>query len=185
MATGPRVDLTSFQLTDLEAVHTYTSNPEVCRYSLWGPNSLAETEAFLTDAMDARVGRVMAAVLFSGKVIGSTSIWVTDEIHGVGELGYTLNPEYWGQGLATEVAQLLITVGKERLGLNTVEATCDPRNTASIRVLEKSGFVFAERRALAGEPIRGRDESLVYVLNPLGTNENQDASFDHQNMETL
>jgi len=163
-AVGPKVALAEFIALDLAAVHAFASNPEVCRYSLWGPNTLAETEYFLADAMAAQPGRVMKAVMVEEKVIGSAAIWQTDETHRVGELGYTLNQDYWGQGFATEVAGLLIELGREELGLHRIEATCDPKNAASIRVLGKCGFAQVERRPIAIEPNSRRSESLVFAL---------------------
>ena len=163
-AIGPRVALAGFLARDLMQVHAYTSDPEVCRYSLWGPNTLAETESFIADAMIARPGRMMTAVMMEGKVIGSAAIWRTDDTGLVGEMGYTLNQDYWGQGLATEVAGLLIQLGCEKLGLRRIEATCDPQNAASIRVLEKSGFALIQRRPIANKSNSCRSESLVFAL---------------------
>jgi len=163
-AIGPRVALAGFLARDLMQVHAYTSDPEVCRYSLWGPNTLAETESFIADAMIARPGRMMTAVMMEGKVIGSAAIWRTDDTGLVGEMGYTLNQDYWGQGLATEVAGLLISIGREKLGLRRIEATCDPQNAASIRVLEKSGFALIQRRPIANKSNSCRSESLVFAL---------------------
>lgn len=165
MAIGRRVELAEFLRSDLDAVHAYTSNPEVCRYSTWGTNTLAETGEFLADAMERQPGRIMAAVMVAGKVIGSAAIWRTGETQRAGAMGYTLNQEYWGQGFATEVANLLLKLGFEKLGLTRVEATCDPGNAASIRVLEKSGFRFVQRRVATEPAVGGRKESLVYALN--------------------
>ncbi|UYQ76479.1 GNAT family N-acetyltransferase [Glutamicibacter sp. JL.03c] len=129
-----------------------------------GPNILAETEAFLADAMISRPGRVMTAVMVEAKVIGSAAIWRTDDAQLVGEMGYTLNQDYWGQGFATEIAGLLIQLGRERLGLRRIEETCDPENAASIRVLEKSGFARDQRRPIASQSNSRRSESLMFAL---------------------
>lgn len=163
-AVGPRVALAGFLARDLMQVHAYTSDPEVCRYSLWGPNTLAETESFIADAMIVRPGRMMTAVMMEEKVIGSAAVWRTDDTGLVGEMGYTLNQDYWGQGLATEVAGLLIQLGCEKLGLRRIEATCEPQNAASIRVLEKSGFALIQRRPIANKSNSRRSESLVFAL---------------------
>ncbi|KUM31441.1 hypothetical protein AQ436_13485 [Arthrobacter sp. EpRS66] len=163
-AIGPRVALAGFLARDLMQVHAYISDPEVCRYSLWGPNTLAETESFIADAMIVRPGRMMTAVMMEEMVIGSAAIWRTDDTGLVGEMGYTLNQDYWGQGLATEVAGLLISIGREKLGLRRIEATCDPQNAASIRVLEKTGFALIQRRPIASQSTSRRSESLVFAV---------------------
>jgi len=63
------------------------------------------------------------------------------------ELGYLLQPELWGQGLATELACALIEwhfihpdpqLSKDLLALAVTE------NTGSLKVLEKAGFHFVK-----------------------------------------
>lgn len=57
------------------------------------------------------------------------------------ELIYALLPEFRGRGLASELAAALVTHGFETFGFTRILATVDPANTASIRILEKSGFI--------------------------------------------
>lgn len=58
------------------------------------------------------------------------------------ELGYALMPAYWGQGLATEMAEGCLRVGRDHLGLTNIVAYALPTNVASRRVMEKVGFVY-------------------------------------------
>ena len=53
------------------------------------------------------------------------------------EVGYGLVPDFWGQGLATELARESVRVGFEVLGLPSFTL---PTNGRSRRVMEKSGF---------------------------------------------
>lgn len=55
-------------------------------------------------------------------------------------LGYKLDGEYINQGYATEAIQGLVTNAFETLKLHRIEANVMPRNTPSLRVLEKCGF---------------------------------------------
>lgn len=56
------------------------------------------------------------------------------------ELGYLLEPQQWGRGLATQAAQTVLEDGVDRLRLVQVLATVHPDNRASQRVLEKLGM---------------------------------------------
>ena len=58
------------------------------------------------------------------------------------ELGYGLHAEYWGKGLATEIARELLRLGTTELGLATLVAITTRANIASQRVLEKTGLVY-------------------------------------------
>ena len=137
---GPHLALARFEPGDVEAVHLFASDPEVCRFTGWGPNTLDETRAFVDEAVKRHSDRYDLAVLHGNDLIGSASVWTTSPEHRVGELGYTIRRDCWGRGHATEVARLLVELGFGKLGLERLAATCDPDNLASVRVLEKAGL---------------------------------------------
>jgi ribosomal-protein-alanine N-acetyltransferase len=56
------------------------------------------------------------------------------------EIGYGLLPEYWGQGIMSEVVEKLIDFGFNELKLHKIYGRITPGHDASIRVLEKFGF---------------------------------------------
>ena len=62
------------------------------------------------------------------------------------ELGYWIGRPYWGLGYVTESCDALIKELEDTLGPQTVTASVFTDNLASMRVLEKLGFV------KAGEP---------------------------------
>lgn len=57
------------------------------------------------------------------------------------ELGYRLGKPHWGKGYASEIARASARVGFERFGYGCLVAVSYPENTASRRVLEKTGFI--------------------------------------------
>jgi RimJ/RimL family protein N-acetyltransferase len=61
---------------------------------------------------------------------------------GVGEIevGYGLVPEFWGRGLATELAAVAVRTGFHALHLKALVCFALPDNRASRRVMEKVGF---------------------------------------------
>jgi [ribosomal protein S5]-alanine N-acetyltransferase len=58
------------------------------------------------------------------------------------ELGYRICRDYWGQGYATESAQLLLSHALNRLNLTPIVAAVDPLNIASERVLQRIGMQY-------------------------------------------
>lgn len=56
------------------------------------------------------------------------------------ELAYALRAEYWGLGLATEMALAILQVGFQQLGIQDVVCFTLTTNSASQRVMEKVGF---------------------------------------------
>src|SRR4051812_11344824 len=61
------------------------------------------------------------------------------------EIGWWLRPEYWGKGLATEVAAAVMEYGWRTFGLQRLISVSHPENRASIRVMEKLGMTFDRR----------------------------------------
>ena len=134
----------------------------------WGPNSLEETTQFVAevvaDAAEHKRLRYCLAVEYDGQLIGAGELWITDWYNECAEIGYVLHPAYWGQGFATEMANVLLAFGFEQLGMHRIFATCDPKNIASFSVLEKDGFQ-SEGRIRDHLRINGgwRD-SLIYSM---------------------
>ena len=61
--------------------------------------------------------------------------------HFKAELGYSLNPSYWGNGYATEAAREVISFGFDYLDLKRIEVGTFLDNYQSQRVCEKLGFI--------------------------------------------
>ncbi|NMD57477.1 GNAT family N-acetyltransferase [Tsukamurella conjunctivitidis] len=167
VASGERVSLGWFLPDDFAAVHAFASDPRVCEFMTWGPNSSADTHRFLTERLTPSANDYQLAVIVRGAVIGSAAVWVTDAQNQVGELGYSLSPAAWGNGYATEVARLLIGIGRDRLGLVRIAATCDVDNLASSKVLDKVGMV-REGTLRSFKVVRGerRDHHVYAIITP-------------------
>jgi [ribosomal protein S5]-alanine N-acetyltransferase len=74
------------------------------------------------------------------RIIGTCGFHNWSKEHFKAEIGYELTPEYWQQGIMTEVLRSVIKYGFEDLGLNRVEALIDTDNISSRKLLEKLGF---------------------------------------------
>lgn len=60
------------------------------------------------------------------------------------EVAYLLDKAYWGQGLATEVAEAIRDYGFTQLGLSRLICLIDPGHYASRRVAEKIGMTLEQ-----------------------------------------
>ena len=58
------------------------------------------------------------------------------------EIGWTVAPERWGEGLATELGAAALEVAFGDLGLPDIVAFTLPHNAASRRVMERLGFAY-------------------------------------------
>lgn len=58
-----------------------------------------------------------------------------------GEIGYLLAPSEQGKGLMHEAIREVLRFGFQVIGFHSIEGVVSPENAASIRVLERHGFV--------------------------------------------
>ena len=88
---------------------------------------------------------VFAIVEPDGRPSGIALLKGVNAAEAVGELGYALGREYWGGGRCAPAASAVLGFAFETLHLTTVLAVCGELNLASLRVLEKLGFVAMTR----------------------------------------
>jgi ribosomal-protein-alanine N-acetyltransferase len=76
-----------------------------------------------------------------GEMIGTVGLLRFDFEQRRAELGYEIARRLWGRGLAPEAAAAVVRYGFSVLALHRIEAGVLPGNDASVRVLEKLGFL--------------------------------------------
>ena len=141
----PRVVLRWISEDDIDGLYEVFSNPQVMRY--WSTPPLANREAAAQLQSEIAHGNESNAMLKwglalrdSNRVIGTTTLFNLNLENGRAELGYALGHAHWGKGYMHEALQALLTHAFEVMQLRRLEADVDPRNTASIRALERLGF---------------------------------------------
>jgi len=137
-----RLILRRARLEDAAAMHAIMSDPIAMRYWSTPPHGgLADTERWMASMVD--VDPAVSddfIVTLDGELIGKLGAWKLPEI------GFLFEPAHWGKGYAAEAMAAFIA---RRRALGSVELTADvdPRNVASISLLERSGFVETHRAA--------------------------------------
>lgn len=100
-------------------------------------------------------------------VIGTICFWRMQKEHYRAEIGYVLHPEQQGKGIMDEAMKGVLQYGFETMKLHSVEANVNPGNNASMKVLEKNGFVkeayFKENYYYNGKFI---DSAIYSLLTP-------------------
>ncbi len=131
---------------DLDALFALYRDPEIRQYFPDGTLTYAETmeelEWFLHGHPDhPELGLWATIFKETGAFIGRCGLlpW-TIEARAEVEVAYLLAKPYWGQGLATEVAQALVAYGFGKLGLTRLICIMYPANKGSERVAQKMGM---------------------------------------------
>ncbi|MDH4141343.1 MAG: GNAT family N-acetyltransferase [Chloroflexota bacterium] len=166
-----RLILRPYQAGDLEAIADLFGREDVCRYLMWRPMDAEQARSLLERRLrQTRIeadgdGILLAAVAAdTGRTIGEFMLRQASMTSRQGEVGWSIHPDVQGLGLATEGAREMIRMGFDQLGLHRIAAECDPRNVASVRVMERLGMRreahFVENEFLKGEWVG----STVYAL---------------------
>ncbi len=130
---------------DAADLFTIFGDGEVMRY--WSTSALKDLAAAEDLAKEIRDGFEQRSLFQWGlvrpeedRVIGTTTLCNLDSQNRRAELGYALARSEWGKGVMGRVLPAIVSYGFETLDLHRIEADVDPRNPASIRLLERLGF---------------------------------------------
>ncbi len=134
----------SYRIDDAPSLARYANNRNISR-------NMRDTFPFpytLTDAHDW-ISLVMQqspeanfAIASADEVIGGIGLIFRDDIHRrSAEIGYWLGEPFWGQGIATAALRAVTDHAFANHDLARLEAHVFEWNPASMRVLEKVGYV--------------------------------------------
>ena len=142
-----RLILSDLTEADVQHIFLLHSNKEVAKYNTIGiPLDIEVTRKILAPILEQDQDKRKSDFSWTikkkdtGEFLGEIGLSLAPERYRLATLHYSLLPEYWGKGFATEAAKTLITYCFEELNLHRIEAGCAVDNIASIRVLEKLGM---------------------------------------------
>lgn len=141
-----RVILRHFRDDDLARFLAYRNDPEVARYQSWTAYSEKAAQAFIQEMKNAQPGirgewfQFAIELKATGLLIGDCALQVKAEDGQQGEVGFTLDRAYQGQGLALEAISALFEYAFGALKLHRITAICDCRNAGSYRLMARLGM---------------------------------------------
>lgn len=155
---------------DVPALFEIFSHPEVMRYWSSPPlKSTAQARALLEHIRESFRKQDLfqwgIALQNENHIIGTCTLAQLDASNRRAEIGYVLARTYWGQGLMHQALPALVDFAFTTLMLNRIEADVDPRNAASLRLLERLGFQregLLRERWIVGDEIQ--DSVLLGLL---------------------
>ncbi|MDG2014596.1 MAG: GNAT family N-acetyltransferase [Pirellulaceae bacterium] len=158
-----RLLLRRFRLEDAEDAFAMNQDPKVTRFIPGESNATVEAvqqliqTTTLSDYEKYGYGRMAIIHKTDGHFMGFSGLKFLPDLQEV-DLGYRLVQRDWGQGYATEAAQVVVRYGFETLGLQRIIAMAMRDNRGSIRVMQKLGMRFWKVSQYAGH------EVVVYEL---------------------
>jgi RimJ/RimL family protein N-acetyltransferase len=142
-----RLQIRPYRLDDLEPVLAMFGRHDLSRYLNWEPmdreaaTSLLERRVTQTRIEGEGGGlALVVAERVTDRFVGEVVLRLLSEASRQGEIGWSIHPDAQGRGYATEAAREMLRLGFAELHLHRIVAECDPRNVASINVMEKVGM---------------------------------------------
>lgn len=142
-----RLIMRRLRVSDYIDMYEYSCLDEVTEYLLWYPHQDEEyTYRYLEHIQsEYKSGNFYDwAVVYkeNNKMIGTCGFTRFDLPNNYAEIGYVINPDYWGMGIAPESVAAVLEYGFVNMKLNRIEARYIPGNEKSRRVMEKCGMTF-------------------------------------------
>ncbi|TCL08229.1 RimJ/RimL family protein N-acetyltransferase [Shimia isoporae] len=143
MITTARLTLRRARADDLEDMYRVFSNPDAMRYWDTLPHTdVSQTEDFLQRMIAAPEDASDDFIIErDGRAIGKGGCW------RIAEVGFILHPDHWRQGIGFEALSAAIPHAFETLPIDHLTAEADPRNTGSLTLLNRLGFVETGRES--------------------------------------
>lgn len=131
-------------MADAESLHRHANNRDVSihlRDRFPYPYGLEQARAFLGWIAQQQSPTVWA-IEVSGAAVGGIGLEMHTDVERVSaEIGYWLGEKYWNRGIATEALKAVTAEAFTRFEITRLYAVPFADHAASVRVLEKAGYV--------------------------------------------
>jgi len=148
----------------LEFWHRIYNDPATRQHQPIQPTTMAEQAVMLNRFVDHDLAnntlpsyKWILIESESSQPIGFASFHRLQIEQGIGRIGYSISPEFWGKGYATQAVVQLTSLIFRKTNMERLEAVCSIHNPASQRVLDKAGFKYEGVRR---DYLRIRDERI-------------------------
>lgn len=141
----PSAVLRDWSAADACSLVRFADNPRVAaalRDGFPSPYTSGDAERFIAQTTAPGNRNLFLAIEVKGEACGGIGIHPLEDVYRrTAEIGYWLAEPYWGRGIVTEAVRAIVLVAFDRYDLVRIQAGIFSNNPASMRVLEKCGFV--------------------------------------------
>lgn len=142
----PRLTLRQLTLNDAGTILRLRNDEQVAKYLDRVPmESEEEARKFINRLNDnaSRNESYIWAITLKGwpELVGTICLWNFSKYRSSAEAGYEMFPAFQGKGIMNEALNAVISHGFTTLDLHSIAGWTHPENKASIKLLEKNGFI--------------------------------------------
>ncbi|MGM5482271.1 MAG: GNAT family N-acetyltransferase [Nanobdellota archaeon] len=136
-----KISLRNQRVTDAKRFFQILNNPNF-KFLRVCPDTVEEEKNFLRKNQEKRKNgfEYNYSIIFKEKVVGGCGLKINQHRKFIGEIGYFVDEEYWGFGIATEAVKILEQKGFNEFKLKRIEILMNPENSASEKVAINAGY---------------------------------------------
>ncbi len=136
-----KVELKTPRLSYAKRYLEILSNPNFI-YFMDPPPTVEQEKDFLRKMAAERKDGIsyVYSIFYGDKLVGGCGLHINQRRRYIGEIGYFIDEQYWGKGIAPKAVRKLERFAFNELGLKRIEILMDLGNTASERVAVKCGY---------------------------------------------
>lgn len=144
---GNRIVIRDLHVSDLDAFYEYGKSEYVGPNAGWKPFPSITIASRILNSMILSNETYAVAAREGNHLIGTISLYhqTIRKNNRVLSMGFSLNHDYWNQGLMTEAVKLILDFAFSKTDCELLEVGHHVGNYGSKRVIEKCGFHFDGR----------------------------------------
>jgi ribosomal-protein-alanine N-acetyltransferase len=141
-----RLTLRAFTLEDTASFFEIRSSHKVMKFMDSFPHQTHnESRKMIVQMLDSFVENAginwAIELVETRRMIGYIGLWRIIYENVRAELGYSLHPDFWGNGYMKEAIGEVLRFGFNEMNVHSIEDSVNPNNISSINLLKKMGFV--------------------------------------------
>lgn len=146
------IELRPYAFEHLEDFVKHRNNPNIAKNG-FDRTPIPYTIEYATELFSKQVGKTPAErflIFYENQLCGEIGIWPGVDIHRLNaEIGYFIAEPFWGKGIATEAIRLMTEYVFNTFEVIRIIAGVFEFNKASMKALEKNGYVLETTRKKA------------------------------------
>ena len=142
--TTPSSIIRDWNMDDLPSLVRHADNKNIAAWMRDGFSHPYTTESGMNfiKAATNNPDNLFLAIEVEHEAVGGVGVHLLSDVYRkTGEIGYWLSEEYWGRGIITDAVRTLVPLVFERYDIIRLQAGVYEENHASMRILEKCGFI--------------------------------------------
>lgn len=158
----PKIEIRFPKTGDAKRLYEILSNPNFIYFNVRPKTVLEEKKWILTTSQKRKDNFEWDYVIsYDKKVVGAIGIKINQHRQYIGEIGYFIDENYWGMGIASRAVKLVEKQGFSKLGLKRIEILMQPENKASEKVAIKNNY---KKEGILKKMVRTRGKKMKDVF---------------------